>query len=130
MVGRPNASGESGSSLVEVAVVVVVLGLVAVLVYVGARGAVRISETGRRKAEAVAIVKAVTEDLSGRIGDLASAVGAGERRYTGGAGVSPMYEAKYSLTDTGMGIWHLEVRVMRDGDTLASDALLLQRPGS
>lgn len=128
MVGRPDASGESGFSLVEV--VVVLLGLVAVLVYVGARGAVRIGETGRRKAEAVAIMKAVSEDLSGRIGDLASAGGEGERDYTGGVVIPPRYEVKYTLSDTGLGIWRLEVRVVRDGDTLASDAIFLQRPDS
>ncbi len=130
MVERPSASTESGFSLVEVLVVVVLLGLVAVVVYVGATGAVRIGETGRRKAEAVAVMKAVAEDLSGRAGDLASAVGAGERDYTGGVGIPTRYEAKYTVTDTAMGIWRLDVRVMRDGDTLASDALFVQGPVS
>ena len=128
MVERPSASTQSGFSLVEVLVVVVLLGLVAVVVYVGATGAVRIGETGRRKAEAVAVMKAVAEDLSGRAGDLASAVGAGERGYTGGVGIPRRYEAKYAVTDTGMGIWRLDVRVVRDGDTLASDALFVQGP--
>ena len=130
MVVQPNASGESGFSLAEVIVVVVLLGLVAVVVYVGAKCAVRISETGKRKAEAVAIMKAVAEDLSGRIGDLASAGGEGERDYTGGVVIPPRYEVKYTLSDTGLGIWRLEVRVVRDGDTLASDAIFLQRPDS
>ncbi len=128
MVERPSASTESGFSLVEVVVVVVLLGLVAVVVYVGARGAVRVGEAGRRKAEAVAVMKAVAEDLSGRAGDLASAVGAGERGYAGGVGIPSRYEAKYTVTDTGMGTWRLDVRVVRDGDTLASDALFVHRP--
>lgn len=126
----PTVSGDSGFSLVEIMVVVVLLGLVALLVYVGARGAVRIGETGKRKAEAVAAMKAAAEDLSGKIPDLAWSIDAGECDYTGAVSVPLGYEVKYTLSDTGLGIWRLELRVVRGGDTMASDVLLLETPGS
>jgi prepilin-type N-terminal cleavage/methylation domain-containing protein len=126
----PTVSGDSGFSLVEIMVVVVLLGLVALLVYVGARGAVRIGETGKRKAEAVAAMKAAAEDLSGKIPDLAWSIGTGECDYTGAVSVPLGYEVKYTLSDTGLGIWRLELRVVRGGDTMASDVLLLETPGS
>ena len=129
MALRTHTPREAGFSLVEVMVVVILLGLVAALVYVGAKGSVRISEAGKAKAEAVAVMKAVAEDLSGRISELAISAGAGELDYAGSVAIPPRYEAKYTLSSAYLGTWRLELRVVRDGDTLASDALLLQKSG-
>ncbi len=130
MASRPSTPKDAGFSLVEVMVVVVLLGLVALLVYAGAKAAVRISDTGKRKAEALTAMKSAAEDLSSRIAKLKSSLDAGECDYEGSVAVPVGYQLKYALSDTRLGVWRLELRVVRHGDTVASDVLLLEAPGS
>ncbi|HOK71398.1 MAG TPA: type II secretion system protein [Bacillota bacterium] len=122
-------SSRSGFTLVETMTAIVLLSLVALMVFAGVQGSLSLSRKGKLKAEGVAILKSVTEDLSTTPATLKDVADKGEKSYPLEAfDFDPSYEARYSVHGTAHGVYRLEVRVIRDGNCIASNEMLIRMP--
>ena len=123
----PCVLDREGFTLVETMAAVLLLALVALMVFAGIQSLVGISQKGKLKAEGVALLKAATEDISANPSALESVAGKGEQIHSLEAiGAGESYEARYEVADTGYGVYRLEVRVIRDGNQIASNSMLIQ----
>lgn len=113
---------EEGFALVEIAVVVVLLGLIGAFFYSGINFGLGTSQRGKDRVEAVSILQGVTEELT--LSNLAPYVGKGDTAYTGDW-IPDRYSVKYNVADTSHGVYRLKVEVSQGDRALASNTALV-----
>jgi len=114
--------GENGFTLVEIAVVVVLLGLIGAFFYSGIGAGMGTSQRGKDKVEAVSILQAATEELTSS--NLKPHVDKASIAYCGDW-IPSQYSVRYSVADTEYGVYRLKVEVTQGAKLLASNTTLV-----
>ncbi|MCR4426225.1 MAG: prepilin-type N-terminal cleavage/methylation domain-containing protein [Firmicutes bacterium] len=114
-------SDARGVGLVEVLVVIVILGIVGAFVYSGTVMSLRISEAGRQRVEAAALMGEVLDRVSEM--NLGTLSGSGPFAYPS----ESRYSATYRVESTSLGVYRIEVEVSFAGETLSSGVLLVHQ---